>query len=135
MNMPAFKQVRDGAAKLLLGIYQTYGTDEKTSTSPKVLPVMPHCDNDFETMALKHSLGMDAEDQVTYKEEEAIDCSCPFMPNYDDEMYASWEQTRKASGSFLKTLYRFMEVLMGKDLFRVGEGVDAYAAAWQADNL
>merc|ERR1712146_724310 len=119
--------------------------------SPKVLPVMPHCDNDFETMALKHSLGLDSEDQVTYAppmppmpppaagrrlEEEDNDptkCKCPFMPNYDDEMYASWEQTRKASGSFLKTLYRFTEVLMGKDLFRLGEGVETYAAAWQID--
>merc|ERR1712146_857139 len=118
MNMPAFRQVRDGAASLLLGIYQTYGADEKKiNPSPKVLPVMPHCDNDFETMALKHSLGLDSEGQVTYappsspsvadrrlEEEEATACKCPFM-------------------------------LMGKDLFRPGEGVETYAAAWQADNL
>merc|ERR1711998_133338 len=100
-------------------------------------PIMPHCDNDFETMALKHSLGVDSEGTVIYapppspppqlesrrrleeeEEEEEYKCKCPFMPSYTDEVYASWDQTRKSGGSFLKTLYRFSEVLMGKNLFR-----------------
>merc|ERR1711988_1868810 len=140
MNVPAFKKIMFGAASLLRTMYVTYGVDLE-GPKKKVLPVMPHCDNDFETMALKHSLGVDKSDTDTVasrrlEEEEdndPADCGCPFMPNYDDEMYASWEQTRKSSGSFLKTLYRFTEVLMGKDLFRVGEGSEAYAAAWQMD--
>merc|ERR1712167_223149 len=100
---------------------------------------MPHCDNDFETMALKHTLGVeqarvtaaaDPEDEEASSrllegndwDEIAKACECPYSPDYMDMAKQSWDNTRKSSGSFLKTLYRYAEVLMGKDLFRPGEG-------------
>merc|ERR1711998_124054 len=76
-----------------------------------MLPVMPHCDNDFETMALKHSVSFSGGENSP----------CPFIPDYRDIAVQQWAETQKAAGSFLKTLYRFTEVLMGKELFRPGE--------------
>merc|ERR1712188_103272 len=83
-----------------------------------LLPVMPHCDNDFETMALKHSIAFD---KMAEKSESAgrrladfdHKCKCLYLPGYVDVADASWMYTRKNSGSFLRTLYRFTEVLSG----------------------
>merc|ERR1711998_710739 len=85
----------------------------------KLLPIMVHCDNDFETMALKHSVAFDKPSGAGRRLENKL-ASCPFMPSFLDETDASFAETRKSSGSFLKTLYRFAEVLMGKDLVRSG---------------
>merc|ERR1712146_89929 len=84
-----------------------------------------HCDNDFETMALKHSVNVDLSEtpgrrlQVT----EENKCGCPFAPSFLDASDASWAETRKTGGTFLKTLYRFTEVLQGKDIIRPGTGI------------
>jgi len=85
--------------KIFYYIYKTMASD--------ALPVMPHCDNDFETMALKHTIAFDA----------AWDSPCPFVMDYRDIAHQQWDEVKKAAGSLLKTLYRFTEVLMGKDLF------------------
>merc|ERR1712146_827223 len=84
-----------------------------------------HCDNDFETMALKHSVSFDLSETPGRRLEvtEENKCGCPFAPSFLDISDASWAETRKTGGTFLKTLYRFSEVLMGKDLIRPGTGV------------
>lgn len=126
-------------ANMLYIFYDVY----KASEGSNILPITVHCDNDFETMALKHTLGvglpigssrttagqgdttarrLEGRNWDTREGNVDPDCGCPFMPNYMDMAKQSWDNTRKSSGSFLKTLYRFSEVLMGKDLFRPGEG-------------
>merc|ERR1711918_17039 len=67
-----------------------------------LLPIMPHCDNDFETMALKHTIAFEA----------AESSPCPFILDYRDVANQQWDEVKKAAGSFLKTMYRFTEVLM-----------------------
>merc|ERR1712167_458997 len=66
----------------------------------RVLPVMTRCDNDFETMALKHSIGFSKEDTAGSE-------ACMYMPNYLDEATEGWDDVSKQAKSFLKTLYRF----------------------------
>merc|ERR1712159_896443 len=106
----------------------------------KLLPVMVHCDNDFETMALKHSVSFDQSqtpggrrlaDTTKAEEIAASDgkCACPFAPSFLDVSDASWAETRKSGGTLLKTLYRFAEVLQGKDLIRPGTGLGNSKAA------
>lgn len=104
---PEYTEFANAAVYMLKIFYSVY-------KPAKVLPVMPHCDNDFETMALKHtmSFGTPMGDNSEF--------ACPFIPDFRDIATQQWDETSKAAGSFLKTLYRFTEVLMGKDLLRVG---------------
>merc|ERR1711988_1719429 len=98
----AYAEVLTAAVSLLKVFYYVY-------KPTKVLPLMPHCDNDFETMALKHSIGFSKEDTVATE-------ACMYMPNYLDEATEGWDDVSKQAKSFLKTLYRFSDVMMGKDL-------------------
>jgi hypothetical protein len=74
-----------------------------------VLPLMPHCDNDFESMALKHAIAFDKSGRLT-------DEVCPYMPKYLEDQVDK-EAFRDQAKTFLKTLYRLSEIMMGKDLF------------------
>merc|ERR1711988_129403 len=98
----AYAEVLTAAVSLLKVFYYVY-------KPTKVLPLMPHCDNDFETMALRHSIGFSKEDTVATE-------ACMYMPNYLDEATEGWDDVSKQAKSFLKTLYRFSDVMMGKDL-------------------
>merc|ERR1712146_38017 len=111
-----------GAVHMLKIFYFVY------KPTGKLLPVMPHCDNDFETMALKHSIAFDKmaeKSQAAGRRLADFDhkCGCPYLPGYVDVADASWMYTRKNSGSFLRTLYRFSEVLSG-GYFDTGKKVD-----------
>merc|ERR1711998_638943 len=96
-----YKEVMNAATSMIKVLYYVY-------KPTWVLPLMPHCDNDFETMALKHSMSFD--------KSEADAGACPFMPNYLDEANENWDETQKKAANFLRTLYRFAEVMVGKDL-------------------
>jgi hypothetical protein len=98
-----YKEVMNAATSMIKVLYYVY----KPTT---VLPLMPHCDNDFESMALKHTVAFDKSEVVSGEE-------CLFMPSYLDSATEDWDETTKAAKSFLNTLYRFVEVLQGKELF------------------
>jgi len=104
-NLPKdeYKELMNAATSMIKVLYYVY----KPTT---VLPLMPHCDNDFESMALKHTVAFDKSEVVSGEE-------CLFMPSYLDSATEDWDETTKAAKSFLNTLYRFVEVLQGKELF------------------
>merc|ERR1712146_593131 len=58
--MPVSGQLRGLAAEMLHIFYTVY-------KDSKILPIMPHCDNDFETFALKHTFAV----ELPVVEEEA----------------------------------------------------------------
>merc|ERR1712146_267339 len=72
-----------GAVHMLKIFYFVY------KPTGKLLPVMPHCDNDFETMALKHSIAFDKmaeKSQATGRRLADFDhkCGCPYLPGFVD---------------------------------------------------
>merc|ERR1719161_1531268 len=52
-----YKELLNGAVSMIKVFYYVY----KPTT---VLPIMPHCDNDFESMALKHTVSFDKSEVV-----------------------------------------------------------------------
>merc|ERR1712139_28975 len=111
-STPDFKSFTNSAVHMLKIFYFVY------KPAGTVLPVMPHCDNDFETMALKHSIAFDKLATKTPTNGRRLadfdhKCGCPYLPGFVDVADASWMETRKASGSFLRTLYRFTQVIAG----------------------
>merc|ERR1712167_143563 len=95
-STPTFHGFRNAAANMLYIFYDVY------KSSGNILPITVHCDNDFETMALKHTLGVqppsvDATAEALaarrlegrdWHEKEIAEkkpkCGCPFLPNYMD---------------------------------------------------
>merc|ERR1711959_834259 len=99
----AFKGFRNAAANMLYIFYDVY----KASEGSNILPITVHCDNDFETMALKHTLGVglpvgssratagqgDTTNDASGRRLEGRnwdaregnadpECGCPFQPNF-----------------------------------------------------
>lgn len=107
MADPDFKDLKNSAVYMIKIFYYVYKPNN-------VLPLMPHCDNDFETMALKHTIAFS---NPAYLGGETSG-PCPFVPDYRDVANQQWDEVKKAAGSFLKTLYRFTEVLAGKDIWK-----------------
>merc|ERR1712167_24909 len=71
-----YEEFQNAAVYMLKIFYYVY------KPTGKLLPVMVHCDNDFETMALKHSVSF----QPLEVEEG---CSCPYLPSFLDATDAS----------------------------------------------
>merc|ERR1712167_491553 len=66
-----YEEFQNAAIYMLKIFYYVY------KPTGKLLPVMVHCDNDFETMALKHSIAFEAPQDASRRLEEAK-CDCPF---------------------------------------------------------
>merc|ERR1712185_265087 len=90
-----FGELAIAAVSLIKVFYYVY----KPTT---VLPLMPHCDNDFESMALKHAIAFDKSGRLT-------DEVCPYMPKYLEDQVDK-EAFRDQAKTFLKTLYRLSEI-------------------------